>query len=62
MRACYKTATSPQKQRSRLLPYQVQEIHPIMPQDTPGLARDRMTFHFTSNREVINSHWLGTAT
>lgn len=53
MRACYKTAISPYKQRSRLLPYQVQEIHTIMSQNTLGLARDRMTFHFTGDQEVI---------
>lgn len=55
MRACYKTAISPYEQRNRLLPYQVQEIHTIMSQNTLGLARDGMTFHFTGDQEV-NSH------
>lgn len=42
-----------------MLPYQLQEIHPIMSQNTP--ARDGMILHFTGDQEFINSHQLGAA-
>lgn len=46
------------KQRSRVLGYMIQEIHTIMSQTPPGLARERLRFCFT---HVINRHRQGTA-